>query len=123
MQKVAGVSAVRVSLNEGLTVLDLKPGNTVTLLRLREVIRNNGFVTREAKVIASGTAAPAGNDMTFEVAGTRERFLVIASTNEERQRTDELRVKAKAAPSVPLLLTGAVDIADPKSMKVKITAI
>ena len=122
MQKVAGVSAVRVSLKEGLTVLELKPGNTVTVARLREVIRNNGFVTREAKVVASGTVAASGNDLAFDVGGTRERFVVLAGTNEQRQRADELRATAKAA-TAPLLVTGVVDISDPKSMKMTVNSV
>src|SRR5688572_453702 len=122
MQKVAGVSAVRVSLKEGLTVLELKPGNTVTVARLREVIRNNGFVTREAKVVASGMVSASGNDLAFDVGGTRERFVVLAGTNEQRQRADELRANAKAA-TAPLLVTGVVDISDPKSMKMTVNSV
>jgi hypothetical protein len=122
MQKVTGVSSVRVSLNDGLTVLELKPGNTVTVARLREVIRNNGFVTREAKVVASGTVAASGNDLAFEVGGTRERFLILTSTNEQRQRADELRATTKSA-TATLLITGVVDITDPKSMKMTVNAV
>src|SRR5688500_9162125 len=116
MQKLNGVVSVRVSLNQGLTVLELKPGNSVTLARLREVIRNNGFVTREATVVPTGTDATSGIDLACDVEGTRERFLTLMSTNEQRQRANELRAKAKAA-TAPLLITGVVDITDPKSMK------
>ena len=123
MQKVTGVSSVRVSLNEGLTVLDLKPGNTVTLARLREVIRNNGFVTREANVVAWGTAVTSGSDLAFEIGGTRERFPVLAATNEQRRQAEELRAKTKAAASAAVLITGAVDLRDPKSMKMTVTAV
>ena len=72
MEKVPGVASVRVSLNEGLTVLDLKPENTVTLARLREIIRNNGFVTKEARITAAGTVRADGPQLTFEVSGSRE---------------------------------------------------
>ena len=116
MQKVPGVTSVRVSLNEGLTVLDFKADNTVTLAQLRQVIRNNGFVTREAKVVASGTVATSGNDLTFEVAGSRERYAVRAATN-------ELRAKMTVSTSAPLVVTGTVDITDPKSMKMTVTAV
>lgn len=75
MQKVTGVETVRVSLNEGLTVLDLKAGNTVTLAVLRAIIKNNGFVSKDAVVVARGTS-PADN--VFEVSGTGERLTVTA---------------------------------------------
>ena len=65
MQKVPGVSAVRVSLNEGLTVIDLKPDNTVTLSGLRQVIRNKGFVTRSAEITARGVVTAMANRLTF----------------------------------------------------------
>ena len=77
MKKVAAVSQVRVSLKDGLTVLDLKPGNTVTLAELRLIIKNNGFVSQEATIIARGQ--PDDRDTrTFEVSGTNER-LALAS--------------------------------------------
>jgi hypothetical protein len=113
MQKVPGIASVRVSLNEGLTVLELKPGNTVTLVRLREIIRNNGFPTRDALIVAAGATIQAGNGLTFEVAGTAERFPLSA--------TPELR--ARLQPGTPVLATGTVDTRDPKAMKMLVSAI
>lgn len=68
MRKVDGVDRVDVRLNQGLTVLDLKPGNKITLSQLRSVIRNNGFVSKEAAIVATGNAEGEG----FRVAGTGE---------------------------------------------------
>src|SRR5688572_7503437 len=107
MQKVAGVSAVRVSLNEGLTVLDLTAGNTVTLAQLRQVIRNNGFVTKEAQVVAAGTVSTSGGLAIFEVSGSRERYTL----------------QAGFSGSGPLTVTGVADITNPKAIKMTVTAI
>lgn len=112
MQKVVGVSSVRVSLNEGLTVLDFKPSNTVSLARLREIIRNNGFVTREAKVVALGAVTASSNDLVFEVGETGERFLMFANAN----------ARSMAA-RTPLVVTATVDITDPKSMKMTVSSV
>jgi len=79
MQKVNGVENARVSLNDGLTVLDLKPGNAVTLTKLRQIIKDNGFVSREATVIARGK--PDG-DRTFRVSGTGEEITTSAAPQE-----------------------------------------
>jgi hypothetical protein len=79
MQKVDGIEAVRVSLNEGLTVLDLRPGNSVTLARLRQIIKNNGFVSKEAHVTAAGAARTQVGALQFEVSGTREVLPITAS--------------------------------------------
>ncbi len=74
MKKVDGVEKVRVSLNDGLTILDLKPDNTVTLAALRQVIKDGGFVSKEATVVARGT--PDGE--RFEVSGTGEQLAMSA---------------------------------------------
>lgn len=74
MQKVDGVQTVRVSLKEGLTVLELRPDNTVTLSQLRAVIKKNGFVSKDARIVARGTP----RDRIFEVGGTGERLTVSA---------------------------------------------
>jgi hypothetical protein len=76
MKKIPAVTQVRVSLNDGLTVLDLKPGNTTTLAELRQVIKRNGFVSKEAAAIAHGRVAP--DDKTFSVSGTGEELPLVA---------------------------------------------
>ncbi len=87
MQKVDGVQQVRVSLKEGLTVLDLKPDNRVTLAKLREIIKNNGFVSRDAVVVASGKQVPDGSSILFEVGGTGERLRPTVSPTPEGPST------------------------------------
>ena len=71
MKKVPAVVEVRVSLKDGLTILDLKPGNSTTLAELRRIIKNNGFVPKEAAVVARGVVV--GDDV-FVVNGTNERL-------------------------------------------------
>ena len=104
MRKVPGVTGVRVSLNEGLTILDLKPGNTVTLSSLRQVIRNNGFITNEAQVVARGAVTASANQLTFEVSGSKER----------------LALSAKATPTVDVVITGTVDLSDPRRLRLAV---
>jgi hypothetical protein len=92
MQKVAGVDSVRVSLNDGLTILDLRPGNSVTIANLRQIIRNNGFVSREAEVVATGRARSLNGRPVFEVSGTGEQ-LTVAS--DPKPIGDEWRMTVK----------------------------
>jgi hypothetical protein len=70
MNKVEGVQSVQVRLKEGLTVLELRPANKVTLAQLRTVIKNSGFVSKEAQVTARGSITGAA----FEVTGTAEKL-------------------------------------------------
>ncbi|HEV3142176.1 MAG TPA: hypothetical protein VGY57_16735 [Vicinamibacterales bacterium] len=70
------------SLNDGLTILDLKPGNAVTLSKLRQIIKNNGFVSKEASAIAHGGANGARE---FVVSGTNERLQLSAPPQQAAQ--------------------------------------
>ena len=81
MKKIPAVTQVRVSLNDGLTILDLKPGNTTTLAELRQVIKRNGFVSNEATAIARGRVGSA--DKTFSVSGTGEELLLLTPPNKK----------------------------------------
>lgn len=68
MKKVESVQSVQVSLKDGLTVLELRPDNKVTLAQLRSVIKNNGFVSKEAQITARGSVSAD----VFLVSGTNE---------------------------------------------------
>ena len=94
MQKVDGVQTVKVSLKDGLTILDLKPDNTVMLAKLRQVIKDNGFVAKEAQVIARGRLVAETPNATFEVSGTGERLTI---TGRPEQTRDEWRFMVPAA--------------------------
>jgi hypothetical protein len=95
MKKVDGVETVRVSLNDGLTILDLKPGNGVTMVKLRQVIKNNGFVPKEAQAVARGSMSVAEGGPVFEVSGTHERLALAVPA---RQVGDDWQLSI-AAPS------------------------
>ena len=84
MKKNAAVAQVRVSLKEGLTILDLKPGNTATLAELRQIIKNNGFLSKEVNAIARG--AVSADRKTFVVDGTHEQMAL--STPAQRSGDD-----------------------------------
>jgi len=76
MQKVDGIETVHVSLNDGLTILDLKPGNAATLAKLRQIIKSSGFVSKEASVLARGSAS---GERAFVVSGTNEQLSLSAA--------------------------------------------
>jgi hypothetical protein len=94
MKNVPAVMQVRVSLKDGLTVLDLKPENTVTLAELRQIIKNNGFVSKETTAVARGSVA---DQRTFVVSGTDERLSL--SSPAERSGDDwRLLIRAPDKP-------------------------
>jgi hypothetical protein len=90
MKKLPAVAQVRVSLNEGVTILDLKPGNTATVAELRQIIKNNGFASKEATAVARGTAA---DQRTFVVSGTNER---LSLSSPPQRSGDDWRLAVRA---------------------------
>lgn len=72
VHEVEGVRSVAVSLKDGLTILELREGNTVTLAQLRTLLKSNGLVLRDANVVARGSLV---GDL-FEVRFSRERLRV-----------------------------------------------
>ena len=96
MQKVDGVQAVKVSLKEGLTILDLRPDNTITLAKLRQIIKNNGFVSKEATGVARG-APNASADRQFTVSGTTEE-LTLSEAPKRIGDAWQLQIRAPTKP-------------------------
>ena len=122
MQKVPGVATVEVRLNQGLTVLDLKPGNTVTLSNLRQVIRNSGFTTPEARVTAQGAVRMADGRLLFEVSGSRERFWLTAD-DAHQSLIDELRRRAAAGTAASVEIDGTTQPAAKGEWPMQVTAL
>jgi copper chaperone CopZ len=108
MQKVPGVTSVKVSLNDGLVILECAPENTVTLAQLRQIIRNNGFVTNESHIVARGTITQAGASAFFDVGGSKERLLLTTSPR-------------LASPDV--VVTGTANTKDAKGMTLSVVKI
>lgn len=102
MKKLPAVAKVRISLREGLTILDLKPGNTVTLGQLRQIIKNNGFVSTEASIVARG--AVSSDQKAFTVSGTNEE-LALAAPPRKAGDNWELQVSAPRNTAEPVAAT------------------
>ena len=113
MRKVPGVTAVRVSLNEGLTVLDFNQGNTVTLVQLRTILKNSGFVSREARLEAIGSVTADGQGLVFTVSGTGEKFALLAGGT-ARTAFEALKGRTQAGP-VAVQLKGTTSAPDGKT--------
>ena len=64
MQKLPGVETVEVSLTKASTDIRFRPGNTVTLAQLRDVIKKGGFkagevqITAQGKLVTTATGSP-----------------------------------------------------------------
>ena len=101
VQKLDGVRSVAVSLNDGYADIVLASQNAVTVERIREAIRRNGFTPREARVRVSGTVVRRGEQLLLEVAGSGTAFLLAGSP-------EALERLAHAAGGSPVTLDGTV---------------
>src|ERR1700739_3032286 len=78
LKKVAGAESVEVSLNKGLATVKLKPGNTVSVPQLWELIHKNGYTPKETAVSVRGELANANGRLQLKVAGTNETLALAA---------------------------------------------
>jgi copper chaperone CopZ len=78
LRKVAGVESVEVSLNKGLATVKLKPGNTVTVPQLWELIHKNGYTPKATVVAVRGDLENANGRLQLKVAGTQDTLALVA---------------------------------------------
>ena len=67
VQKIEGVESVDVSLEKGSADIRLKPGNRVTMTQLRQVIRKNGYPTKDAQIEARGKVVERNGEQLFDL--------------------------------------------------------
>jgi hypothetical protein len=105
--KLPGVESVDVSLERAMTEVRLKPGNSITLPQLRQVIRNNGFNPKEATVTALGSLIQREGQPAFEVSGIGTVWL-LAPDERDRGVYDEAAKRARAPAPEPVEIVGVV---------------
>jgi len=72
LKSVAGVDAVDVSLEKGLAVIKLKPGNTATLKQLQEAITRNGFTMKQSNATIAGQVFIENGKAQLKVSGSND---------------------------------------------------
>ncbi len=78
LKKVAGVESVEVSLNKGLATVKLKPGNTVSVPQLWELIHKNGYTPKVTAVLVRGELANVNGALQLKVSGTKDTLALAA---------------------------------------------
>lgn len=84
IQKLEGVRAVKVSLNEGRAAIELEPGNKVTFAEIRERVERNAFTPQGATVTLRARVVAAGDRLRLEVPETKETFEVAATPHGDK---------------------------------------
>ena len=114
--KVEGVESVEVSLQRGVADVRLRAGNTVTLARLRQIVKSNGFVPQDASVVVSGQIVARGTAPALAVSGT-DVVLPIARDAAQPAAFDQVLARMKSGSSGPATLEGTVKAPDPKQQE------
>jgi copper chaperone CopZ len=78
LRKVAGVESVEVSLNRGLATVKLKPGNTVSIPQLWELIHKNGYTPKTTSVLVRGELVNVNGPIQLKVSGTKNVLPLVA---------------------------------------------
>jgi copper chaperone CopZ len=78
LKKVTGVESVEVSLNRGLATVKLKPGNTVTVPQLWQLLHDKGYTPKSTIVSTRGELAEVQGRVQLKVTGTKEIVVLVA---------------------------------------------
>ena len=77
LKSVSGVDSVDVSLEKGLAVVKMKPGNTTTLKQLNEAITKNGFTMKDSKATVVGTVVNTDGRAALRVTGSNDALQLV----------------------------------------------
>ena len=78
LKKVAGVESVEVSLNKGLAIVKMKPGNTITLPQLWQLIHSKGYTPKATTVLVRGELMGTPGKVQLKVPQTGEVIALAA---------------------------------------------
>ena len=77
LKAVPGVESVDVSLEKGLAVVKMKPGNPVTFKQLNDAISKNGFTMKDSVATIAGTVSETNGKVVLRVSGSNDVLTLI----------------------------------------------
>lgn len=81
LKSIFGVDSVDVSLEKGLAVLKMKPGNTTTLKQLNEAIAKNGFTMKDSTATVVGIVNLTDGKATLRVSGSNDVLQIVPQSS------------------------------------------
>jgi hypothetical protein len=79
LKAVPGVDNVNVSLEKGLAMVTLKPGNTTTLKQLQDVIAKNGFTMKQSEATVMGKLVSNAGKLQLQVSGSNDVLQLVSA--------------------------------------------
>lgn len=77
--KLAGVSKVNVSIEQGVAYIDFSPNSATTLADIHEVVLHGGLTPEKVTLSVQGTVAQRGDKLVL-TAGSKEEYLLAGLT-------------------------------------------
>jgi hypothetical protein len=107
VRKLDGVDAIDVALKTGTVSVRLRPGNRVTLPQLRQIIKDNGFASKDATITAVGTIVERGGKPALDVSGLATVAL-IARDPKQPDAYDAAAKMLAGRETAPVELVGVI---------------
>ena len=111
LTKLAGVESAEVSLDKASADIRLKADNRITIPQLREVLKKNGYPTRDAQIEARGRIVEVEGKLAFDLLNGTIMNLVP-----DQQRSMRAGLQ-------PVTITGVSRAAGKSAENVTVTAI
>jgi copper chaperone CopZ len=103
LKKIKGVESASFRTKDSVAVLELKPGNTVTLGEIRDAVKRMGYTPAGAKVTVRGEARKDGAKWILRVAGLDAEYPLDVSAGQEIRESDIMIIEGSLAdPAGPL---------------------
>src|SRR4051794_18938510 len=96
LKKVPGVESVEVSLNKGLATVKLKPGNTVAVPQLWQLLHEKGYTPKSTTVSVRGEPANVQGRLQLKVSGTKDVLALVADPKNAAAYSEALRKTGQA---------------------------
>src|SRR5215472_15552929 len=78
LKKVPGVETVDVSLNKAMATVKLKPGNTVSVPQLWQLLHEKGYTPKATTVSVRGEVAGSAGRLQLKVSATKDTLELAA---------------------------------------------
>jgi copper chaperone CopZ len=83
IEKLPGVESAKVSLNEGRAIIQLKPGNAVTMAQIRQSVERNGFTPQQVGVSGEADVVTKGDKLQLRISGTNDTYELASTPHAE----------------------------------------
>lgn len=111
LEKLDGVDSAAVSLNEGRARILLRPGNALTLTRIRESVQRNGFTPQQAVITARADVTIGADALRLKISGTNDTYELAPTAD-----ADAIRQQLRAHGGTSVVIEGVVPVPkDPKA--------